>query len=337
MFDWLKELWLGIPQPTPPAPPLRPLETLERRDNPATIYWQNVDSNYSNAANWSDGVPTPDDVLVFAPSYAPPIPDSPPPPPSGSNTSTTFVSLPPIPYAADTYAGIRIVDNYAGTLTIPFNITFGELTQTSGNTYTPGTDVTVDGAFSWTGGNTNTSSVAGVYHIQGVPMGIVGTDTSNISTGSKLSIETSSGTEGNGGIGSAVQGRGILNLLNTTGIEVAVGCLFQVNGNANGNAKHNMQAGATEVVKGMAIYCGVEINNGALIIDGNVKVGHDGTVGSLKVTGQVSPGTIGSPSVYIRTGKLYLLNREKVTVSHTVEMLHGEIRTLTRAGVEDAD
>lgn len=191
--------------------------------------------------------------------------------------------------------------------------------------------MTVTSTFSWTGGNANTSSTAGVYHIQ-TPTGFLGTDTSDISSGSKISIEP-----GAGNIGSAVHGRGILNMLNTTGIDVALNCLLQVSGNANGNAKHNMQTGATEVVKGMAIYCGVDINNGALIIDGNVKVGNDGTVGSLKVTGQVSPGTPNSPSVYVRAGKLYILNREKVTATYPVEMLHGELHTLTRAGVEDSD
>jgi hypothetical protein len=98
-----------------------------------------------------------------------------------------------------------------------------------------------------------------------------------------------------------------------------------------------MQAGAVQEIKGSAHYYGVEINNGALIIDGTAIVDHDGTVGSLKVTGQVSPGTVYSPSVYIRGGNLRILNGEKVTVSHTVEMMHGEIRTYTRAGLEDGD
>ncbi|MEO2088947.1 MAG: hypothetical protein ABGY75_05545, partial [Gemmataceae bacterium] len=159
---------------------------------PAINNWLGYTSSFTTASNWSDGVPTSDDILVFrGPTSPPPSPPGMPPlPPTGSNTSTSFAQLPPtIPYAADTYEGIRILDDYAGTLTIPFDIGFGEYTQSSGNTYTPGTDVTVTSTFSWTGGNLNTSSTAGEYRIQGVPLGTVNPNGGTVSSGSTMRIE----------------------------------------------------------------------------------------------------------------------------------------------------
>ena len=54
-------------QRPPRAARLR-LEALERRENPAANVWQPASPYYSyfyTSANWSDGTPTADDVLVF--------------------------------------------------------------------------------------------------------------------------------------------------------------------------------------------------------------------------------------------------------------------------------
>lgn len=189
MFGRLTRWLTGDGDDAPPPPcsaRLRMME-LERRDNPALNVWLGTTDSFTTASYWSDGVPTPDDILVFRgpinTSTNPPLPQS------GSNTSVTFVSIPPpVPYAPDTYAGVRIIDDYSGTLTIPFDIKFGEYTQTSGNTSTPGKNVTIDGSFSWKGGHLNTSSTAGEYRIA-VPLGVMDPNGGSVSSGSTIRLQ----------------------------------------------------------------------------------------------------------------------------------------------------
>lgn len=202
MFDRIRTLFAAPTKPHAQSTRLS-LQTLESREVPANLYWLGYSSDFTDPANWGGAIPSSADHLYFtgptSPPPSPPPPGMPPPPPvppSGSNTSTTFVKgpiNPPIPYAPtslpDNYAGVHILNNYSGTLTIPFNISFGAYEQTSGNTYTPGTDVTVTSTFSWTGGNVNTSSTAGEYRIQGVPLGTVNPNGGTVSSGSTMRIE----------------------------------------------------------------------------------------------------------------------------------------------------
>ncbi len=222
MFGFLTRWLTGDGENAPPRSARLRMETLERRDNPALNVWLGITDNFTTASYWSDGVPTPDDILVFRgptnTSSNPPLPQT------GSNTSVTFVSIPPpIPYAADTYAGIRIIDAYSGTLTIPFHIKFGEYTQTTGNTSTPGKNVTIDGSFSWKGGNLNTSSTAGEYRIQGVPTGVIDSGGNAVTTGSSIKLQKNPLSQ----VASSVEmSNGQYNLINVTSFSVQGGSLL---------------------------------------------------------------------------------------------------------------
>lgn len=169
---------------------------LEAREVPATNYWQNIDTHSSNPANWSDGVPTPDDGLVFRPrlDLAPPGEggDPPPPPPPPVSTGTTF------PTTATQFAGIRFVSGYAGTVTLPVSITFGGCYQDCGATVQAGnTTLTAMTSFAWTGGAVNASGNAATYKLDGATGGVIGTETSSLTTGSTLTLEA------NGSIGTS--------------------------------------------------------------------------------------------------------------------------------------
>ncbi len=196
LFNWLGS---GSGSGDPPqlsGSKLR-LTELEKRENPAVIGWLGYTSSYIDPANWDLlRLPQAGDILDFS------GPNSgsgdPPLPPSGSNTSTTFAQglvYPPTPNAPvtlpDNYYGIRIRDNYSGTLTIPFHIKFGEYTQECGNTSTPGKNVTIDGSFSWTGGHLNTSATAGEYRIS-VPLGVMNPNGGSVSSGSTIRIQANS-------------------------------------------------------------------------------------------------------------------------------------------------
>ncbi len=136
-LNWLWEDKRSAPFSAKPR-----LEALEAWQAPAVIGWLGYTSSYIDPANWDLlRLPQAGDILDFSgPNSGS---SNPPVPPSGSNTSTTFAQglvYPPTPNAPvtlpDNYYGIRIRDNYAGTLTIPFDIRFGEYTQSTGNTST---------------------------------------------------------------------------------------------------------------------------------------------------------------------------------------------------------
>jgi hypothetical protein len=298
---------------------------------PAQLTCFGVNSTFTDPVNWTGGqLPTAGDDLYFdGNAIVLPPPGSPPGTPTNDpNTSTTFVTgTVGGHYFPDNYAGIHLVNHYAGTITIPFDITFGDYEQSSGNTSNPGTngvgsDIRATSAFSWTGGNINVSSDPGVLHIQGVPLGIIGTDTSNISTGSKISIETNGAN-----IGSYVTAKGILNLVSEFGIEVMVNCTLLLQA-APGGAPQQVKAPnpkATILTKGNTICLGSECDPGYILDGGNLSV----MAGGLKTTGKVEPDLAGSPSVKVVDGVLGILNNQTLTTTHGVDLRGGWLRTYT--------
>ena len=326
MFDRIRTRFATTTKPHAPSTRLS-LQSLESREVPANLYWLGYSTDFTDPVNWGGAIPSSANHLYFtgptSPPPSPPPPGTPPPPPvppSGSNTSTTFVKgpiNPPIPYAPtslpDNYAGVHILNGYSGTLTIPFNIEFGAYEQTSGNTYTPGTDVTVTSTFSWTGGNANTSSAAGVYHLQG-QMGILGTTTSTVSSGSKLSIEP-----GTGGIGADLTVRGALNLLNDMGVEVMANCLVLLGSGQPGDTGPTVFGNNMFINQGQTYSSGGKLLGiGVLNDGGTLKVG----TGGLKVTGTVFASAY---SVKMNSGNIYIRNGQTLEATNGVRVLDGDL------------
>lgn len=195
------------------------------REVPAVNIWQGTSDDFSNAAYWTDGIPTADDILVLSgtpvqppsppPPVGPPVPNPlpvTPPSPTNSNVSLTFPTSGGANYLSS-YAGIRILNGYTGTATFPANVGFGEWTQNSGATsQAADTTVTVTSTFGWVGGAINASSGnAATMKLSSVTNGQIGEDATNLSTGSTLLLDSTS----------TVQQAGVLNQLNGLPIRVA--------------------------------------------------------------------------------------------------------------------
>lgn len=198
------------------------LERLEVREVPALVTWVGDNNTFNEADNWSPyGIPTSNDILLFtgpqSPPPVPPPPGFPPllPAPPYSHQSVIF------PTTADlSYAGIRLLNSYAGTVTFPANVSFGEYTQNSGYTSQyADIVVSISTTFGWVGGSINTSTNNATYKLLAVLNGQIGEDSTSLNTGSKLVVDR------NGvGLGSYVRQAGILNLLNDADIEVKQDC-----------------------------------------------------------------------------------------------------------------
>jgi hypothetical protein len=148
------------------------------------------DGDFTNDENWTNGLPKPSDDLYF----------------DGSITSVgaTFYlgdktyPLPPTPHSPpgtwtytfeDEYAGIHLVNNYNGTLTFPFSLTFGNYEQTSGVTFNtvPNLSTTVTSQFLWTRGTIN-GGAEGYFNLYYGASGIVNPTGVSVSTGSTMTL-----------------------------------------------------------------------------------------------------------------------------------------------------
>lgn len=232
-------------------------ELLENREVPTVNYWLGGTGLFTDAGNWSDGVPTSGDDLIFDgtlvqsefPNFglsssefesvgdlgegghsAPPSP--PPPPVFNSNLGVTFVSN-----AGNVYNSIHLRNSYTGTVTIPLNVTFGGFEQTTGDikqsntpemgTQTEAYTITVDGSianggeagdFVWTGGTLNSGVNAGVVSIVAVPTATIGNGTdTSYSLGSDLKLLD----------GTVLSASGNIVLSNEAGLEINDYCVFQ--------------------------------------------------------------------------------------------------------------
>ncbi|MEO2090892.1 MAG: hypothetical protein ABGY75_15540 [Gemmataceae bacterium] len=296
------------------------MEALDRRDNPATNYWQNVDSNYYNPANWSDGVPTSDDVLVFSPSSAPPIPGSPPPPPV--STGTTF------PNTTSSFAGIKFENGYAGTVTFPADVSFNYYYQDCGATVqAANTTLTAITTFIWTGGAVNNSANTATYQLNGISAGQIGTDTTTLSSGSKFVLQK----YGTVTVNSVVRQSGIVNLTNDRGVDVLEDCTlilqqvnFQMPPGGNKPAMNAMVLTKGKTYSDGGKLSSVKVDGGSLWL----------RKGGLEVTDKV-PGTdwsvvmtpTGSPTVSIN-------NRETLKVAHGFQMNCDDVALVTNIVAE---
>ena len=157
---------------------------------PAVNVWIGASDSFNTAANWTDGVPTADDTLVFTgPTSPPPGPPGPPLPPQYSNHNVNFPTTSNLSFSA-----IEIKDGYSGSIYFPANISFGGYTQTTGATEQNfDTTLTVTSTFNWTGGVVNNSSNTATYKLAGVPLGEIGTDDTTLSSGSKIVLDKNSG------------------------------------------------------------------------------------------------------------------------------------------------
>lgn len=216
----------------------------------------------------------------------------------------------------DRYYGIHLVSGYTGTVTLPFNITFGDYEQTTGATAhtAAGQSVTVTGGLNWTGGNVNDTAYAGLFRFKGVGSGIVGTATSTLSSGSKLYLETNTA-----GAGASILAKGIVNLLNQVGVEVNAACQMQL-GVVGGTGPTitsqgvYVNKGQTYSHGGKLLGLGMEIDGGDLQVKG----------GGLKVTG-TAPGSV--YSVRMLSGLINILNGQTLEATHGVTMLDGDLVT----------
>lgn len=204
---------------------------------PADNIWRGVTGNFNDAQNWTDGVPTSDDVLIFTSTASPgygsgqqqPPPNSPPPPPAPTgdpNRSVTF------PSTADlSYVGIEIINGYSGTVTFPANITFWRYTQTTGATAQAlATTLTVTGNLQWTGGVVNNTTSLATYRVYNpggsVVTGSIGTDTTSLSSGSNILLQAAASVYGP--VGVSVRQAGAVSVLNGGVVTVGEKCVFQM-------------------------------------------------------------------------------------------------------------
>ncbi len=329
LFNWLWSDGGDAPPPRPGGSKLR-LEVLERRENPANNYWLGVNDDFTRPENWSEGLPEEGHDLYFVGNLGGPGgPGIPLPPGANGNTSTTFVEgiyfLPP-PYGLPShnfpskYASIHIVENYAGTLTMPFDIEFGGYTQTCGSTSNPGTNLTVTGTFSWAGGSINTSATAGELRLEGVPSGHIGFATEPIDSGSKIVLK---GNAANIGTGASI--RGTLTLRNGVGIDVLTGCVLEL-GDIFGTRSETISTTGTASVlvstsAALISYGGVLTGLGVLVDGGYLGVQQ----GGLKATGEASGSVY---SVKMTSGAISILNEETLEATNGVKMEDGELRTV---------
>ncbi len=322
--------WLRVKKKSTPYSAKLRLESLEARENPVVAnYWLGVNGDFTDPQNWSYDLPEEEQDLYFVGNLGglggPGIPL---PPGAGVNASTTFVEgahfLPP-PYAPQThdfpskYAGIHILDGYSGTLTMPFDIEFGSYTQESGNTSTPGTNVTVTGGLFWTGGIINTSSTAGELRLEGGPGGVIGTNASTVNSGSKIVLK-----QNEADIGANATIRGTLHLLNGVGIDVLTGCLLQLGDELPGSKSETISTTGTAsvLVRGQVYSIGGVLSDLGVLVDGGRL-----TVmwGGLKVTGMAETSAV---SVKMTSGEIRIWNEETLEATYGVRMEDGELRTM---------
>lgn len=169
---------------------------------PATNVWLDGTGAWNVPGNWSDGVPTSDDVLIFG---------------GPSNLGVNFPTT-----SGLSFAGLVMQSSYTGTLGFQAPITFGSYQQYGGYTFQWATtaEVTATGTFVWTGGGVNTSTNPATYELKGVTTGQIGTDTTTLVSGAKFVIEKL------GSVTSWVKQHGVLNANNAAGIEVLEDCTF---------------------------------------------------------------------------------------------------------------
>lgn len=193
-------------------------EVLEARENPAGYWWAPTqDLLATNPANWRYGsqlgpiattAPGPQDDLYFragtsanlnciVPSTGSTYP--PPPPMDEAHADDPEPSIP-----SNTYAGLQLVESYAGTLDLRRSLAVGNLEVTSGKiaqndpvaigTYGMGGTLWATSAFSWTGGGLNAdeqaSPVAGYINLgPGVQAGLAApANSGTVSLGSYLRL-----------------------------------------------------------------------------------------------------------------------------------------------------
>lgn len=291
------------------------------REVPAVNTWTGSGDDFSNAAYWTDGVPTSDDILVFTGPVSPP-PVSPPPgfppvppvpPPPFSHASVTF------PSTADlSYAGIRLLNSYGGTVTFPFNVSFGEWTQNSGATSQyADTVVSVSNTFGWVGGAINTSTNAATMKLKGVLMGQIGEDTTSLSSGSKIVLDKNVG-----GIASYVQQTGVLQLLNDSDLDILGDCTLvqrQILADPPPIAGFEIDGTGNVKVSGRFLSEGGKVPSVKVEPSGVLDVERKFGKGGLTVTGKVP----GSDWGVVSRGLITMRNGETLTATHGVAVTHG--------------
>jgi hypothetical protein len=120
------------------------METLEDRSLPSSTTWTGLgaDTNWSTAANWSNGVPAAGDTVVFNST-------------AGSHNQSTVDAA-----FTGTVAALDI--SWSGTITLARSLTVNQEMALGNGTVTGGGDLTVKGTFNWTGGTLSGTGTATV-------------------------------------------------------------------------------------------------------------------------------------------------------------------------------
>jgi len=314
------------------------LESLEAREVLTVNTWIGVTSNFHTASNWTDGVPTADDILVFSGLVATPIetttndlvsivgddgplpipPPPPPPPPPYSNVSVTFPDDTDADYEA-AYAGIRILNGYGGTITFPTDQGFGEYTQNSGATsQAADTTISVTSTFGWVGGAINATSNTATMKLNGVTNGQIGEDTTTLSSGSNIVLDS----------GATARQTGVLQLPNGSDVEILEDCELrqrQITADPPPTAGFEIDGSGNVKVSGRFLSEGGKVPSVKVEVGGTLDVERRGNKGGLTVTGKVPGGNFGVSS----RGSIFLRNGETITADYGVEVTQGGFYTLS--------
>ncbi len=174
------------------------LESLESREVPALYTWTGaMDTNAANMMNWQvnvsmqpgqppappAGLPDGDDELIFNAFAAfDPLTGT-------SRNCNNLTSL------TDSFAAVRIQGGYTGTVMLGESLTFGLFDLASGAISQPtvNRDLTVTGAFNWTGGVLNNSGNDANFSLHGGNATINPGVGSTLTTGSTLNLTNSNG------------------------------------------------------------------------------------------------------------------------------------------------
>ena len=309
------------------------LEPLDSRDLLSVYTWTGmVSTDAANMSNWSvmqemipgqppppPGLPDGDDELIFGPMAF------------NSRDCDNLTS------ATDSFATVRIQSGYNGTVALGEALTFGVFDLASGAIAQPtsGTDLSITGAFTWTGGTLNNTPTEAAVRLTGA-VGIISAGNGNtIATGSALTLDA--------GANIAI-GAGTVDFSNGSPLTVDNGTLT-ITAPANesvaftgpegsyidGKAKIELKAQGNLLIRNIdfAPKNRLFVNNGGNL---TIKDGARAAFGTNAIAGPIA-GTPLVTDILQNSGNIYLHSGCRLTSGHGVmELKEGKLIVVAEGG-----